>query len=435
MIAVILAVMAYAVLYYWIKTKKILPDVFDFMGPCLLIKTKHVGIFDKFARWKKFLVCYATAGVILTILSGIILTVLFVFSAIATILTTPDPVPVTDMLLIPGINQYVPSTVAVWLSLVLAIIIHECGHGILSRVENIKVKSTGLLACVIPIGAFVEPDEEEVEKSPLKTKLRMYAAGITNNLVFGAICLLILALLLGMVVPGDHPYVSGIYAGYPADEAGVPQGMIISTINEIPVYSLMDISTILADKTAGDIISLKGTYKGADAQYDLTLAAIPDEYASNMLSNTTAGFMGISFADPQATKTTLDTLAHPTSPRGALGSFLYFLVLPFKSFSGMETFSFLTADSPDNDVLAAPFLGYWSIVHFLFWSAWINILLGTFNALPIRAFDGGQMLRDILREFCKKHNHSENIAFQITGIISLVIITLLVLCVIVPYLF
>ena len=435
MIAVILAIMAYAVLYYWIKSKKILPEVFDFMGPCLLIKTKHIGIFDKLAHWKKFLIGYATVGVILTILSGFILTVLFVFSAIATILTTPDPVAITDMLLIPGINQYVPSTVAVWLSLVLAIVIHEGGHGILSRAEHISVKSTGILACVIPIGAFVEPDEEDVEKSPLKTKLRMYAAGITNNLVFGAICLIILALLLGMVVPGDHPYVYGTYAGYPADEAGVPQGMLVTSINDIPVYSLTDISTVLTNKSAGDVVTLRGTYNGAASQYDLTLAAIPDAYATNMLSNSTSGFMGISFADPQTTKTALDTLIHPTSPQGLLSSFLYFLIIPFKSLAGMETFSFLTADSPSSEILAAPFFGFWGIVHFLFWSAWINILLGTFNALPIRAFDGGQMLRDALRAFCKKHNRSENIAFQITGVISFGIIILLVLCIIVPYLF
>ena len=42
------------------------------------------------------------------------------------------------------------------------IIIHEFSHGILARVENVKINSIGLLLFAIIPGAFVEPDEEKL---------------------------------------------------------------------------------------------------------------------------------------------------------------------------------------------------------------------------------------------------------------------------------
>ena len=433
MIPVIIAIMVYACICYWIRTKKILPHVFAFAGPCLMIKTEHTGIFDKLAKWKKFLLAYATTGIILTAISGIILTLMFVISAVVTLISPPEPVAIQNLLLIPGLNEYVPSTIAVWVSLVIALVIHEGGHGILSRAENIRVKSTGILALVIPIGAFVEPDENDVEKAKLGTKLRMLAAGITNNLVFGAVCLILLCVLLGMVVPGAHPFVYGVYDGFPAADAGVLPGTIITAVNDAPVYSMADITTALTGTSAGETVSLNGEYRGEACRYDIKLAAVPDEFiASGTPAN--SGFLGISFSDPQNLKTTINTLTKPESFGDAVTSFLYFLVLPLRSLTGMEMLSFITADTPDPAILAAPFPGFWGIIHLLFWCAWINILLGTFNAIPIRAFDGGQMLREVLCSWARKRGANEEGALRLCGVISFCLIMLIVLSIVIPYL-
>lgn len=45
-------------------------------------------------------------------------------------------------LLIPGLNPYLPWTYG-WIALVVTIIIHEAGRGIVARVHNIKIESTG----------------------------------------------------------------------------------------------------------------------------------------------------------------------------------------------------------------------------------------------------------------------------------------------------
>ena len=222
---VIICVIVYAVVCWEIKKRNFHPEIFAFMGPCLMIRTSRTGIFDVLARFRRTFLVYGTLGVVVVAACSVLMTVMIIVTAYLTMLIQPDPSPIIqpqNLLLIPGVNDFVPSTFAVWFALVFAVVmfavvIHEFGHGLLSRVEKIRVKYTGILALVIPIGAFVEPDEEEIEKSPLSTKLRMFAAGITNNLVVGAICILALILLLGMVVPGTVPFVQGVYEGYPAD--------------------------------------------------------------------------------------------------------------------------------------------------------------------------------------------------------------------------
>jgi len=431
-IPVIIALMLYACVYYWLKSKKILPHLFGFSGPFILIKTEHVGLFDKFAKFKRFLKIYATTGIILTILSGIAVTILFVATAILTFLVKPEPTAVENLLLIPGINQYVPSTVAVWISLILAMFIHEFGHGILCRAEGIKVKSTGLLALVIPFGAFVEPDEEDIEKASLGNKLRMFAAGITNNIVVGVICLIILVVLLGLLVPVGHPYISGVAVGFPAEQAGVLPGTILLSINDVPISSTEDIATALSGMKAGDVIKLNGEYKGEAQSYDITLSAIPEGVTT---PSKDGGYMGVYYSTPQAMADSLNAMIHPTSFKGLLYSLVSFVALPFSAITGNNEFGFIVSGTPEYGLFTEPFWGYWGLVHFFFWSAWINILLGVFNAVPIRSFDGGQMLREALRALYRKRGWNEDGVYRICSFVSVLLLMTLILCILLPYLF
>src|SRR5699024_7469881 len=98
--------------------------------------------------------------------------------------------------------------------------------------ENISISSMGLaLITLIPVGAFVEPDEEEQRNAERGPQTRMFAAGVTNNF---AITVVAFALLFGPVVgsigvvPGVH--VGGALPGTPAADAGIGEGSVITGV-------------------------------------------------------------------------------------------------------------------------------------------------------------------------------------------------------------
>ena len=57
------------------------------------------------------------------------------------------------------------------IALITVMVVHEFGHGIISRVEGVKIKSIGVLFLAVLPGAFVEPDEEDIQKSKRISKL------------------------------------------------------------------------------------------------------------------------------------------------------------------------------------------------------------------------------------------------------------------------
>src|SRR3989344_8635488 len=74
-------------------------------------------------------------------------------------------------------------------------LVHEFCHGILARLYNLKIKSSGLaiLGVLLPIvpAAFVEPDEKKLFKKKKKEQLSVLAAGPFSNLVLAGIIFLI----------------------------------------------------------------------------------------------------------------------------------------------------------------------------------------------------------------------------------------------------
>ena len=55
------------------------------------------------------------------------------------------------MIGLPGLNPVIPLWYGI-LALVIAMVVHEFSHGILSRVANVKVKALGLLMFFFPVG-------------------------------------------------------------------------------------------------------------------------------------------------------------------------------------------------------------------------------------------------------------------------------------------
>ncbi len=92
---------------------------------------------------------------------------------------------------IPGMGICIPVIYGM-IALVLLLVVHEFAHGVLARVHKLKLRSTGLVTLgIVPIGAFVEPDEEKFQKSESLTKTRVLAMGSFSNLSLGILSFLL----------------------------------------------------------------------------------------------------------------------------------------------------------------------------------------------------------------------------------------------------
>ncbi|HOS81463.1 MAG TPA: site-2 protease family protein [Methanolinea sp.] len=399
-------------------------DSIVFYGPVLAIKTDRVGFFDRYIRYTPILRVYATLGVVMVALISAGIAAILFLSVRLTFLFRPEPTGIyapQNIFLIPGINEYVPSTVAVWFAFVLTIAIHEWGHGILCRVENITVRSMGALVAVIPIGFFVEPDEQELEKSRGMPKIRMFGAGITNNIVVGTICFVALILLFGMVVPTGNPVIAGVYKNYSAWDAGVPAPSVITAVNGIPVASRDDVSRILNATRPGDQVTLTLDAGGEVRDYALVLSEWPEELGLHH-----SGFMGISYYDGAAIKEGVrESLSFP--------GLIRFLTIPFDPTAAGQALRVLAFETPETRFYEEPFPGFWGLVHVLFWCAWININVGIFNAIPMVPLDGGYILKEGVERLFERWGLSKY-AIPVVSLVSSVMVVMLLALVLLPYL-
>ncbi|MDE1856821.1 MAG: site-2 protease family protein [Candidatus Micrarchaeota archaeon] len=110
---------------------------------------------------------------------------------------------------IPGIAPILPGIdipfAAGIISLAFLLIIHEASHGFLSRLAEVKLKSIGLLLFgMIPVGAFVEPDEKQVNKLDGVRQTQIFSAGISANLIAMVVFFVLTVLMFLYVLPGIY---------------------------------------------------------------------------------------------------------------------------------------------------------------------------------------------------------------------------------------
>jgi len=416
-------ILAYAAVAIVIHTKKIFRETVTFYGPVMAIRTLRVRFFDRFTALRTFLRMYGTLGVCMVAIVSVFITAMLVLSVRYTLIIQPEPTGIykpQNILLLPGINEYVPSTIAVWLAFFIAIAVHEFGHGVLCRVENITVKAMGVLLAVVPIGFFVEPDEGELEKTKGMPKARMFGAGIANNLVLGFSCFFLLVFLIGTAVPAVTPVVYGIYKDYPADKAGIPQDSVVTSVNGIPVATRDEVAAILNTTKPGDTTVLTVRKGGVLKDYSLTLAGWPQGY------NRTGGFMGVQYYDGSAIQKAVGSMLSP------LG-ILQFLVIPFDTSGGTQFLRLLAFDSTDTQYYEVPFAAFWGVVHLLFWCGWININVGIFNALPMVPLDGGYILKEGVDRLLERRGLIRY-SGQVVGAISSIMLVMLASLILLPYL-
>lgn len=405
--------------------KSALASHITFYGPILALKTESVAFFDWFRKYSRGLRIYGTIGVFMVIIVSILMVAMILLSVHLTVTMKPEPTAINkpqNLFLIPGLNEFVPSTFAVWFAFILTLVIHEFGHAILCRVEKIKVKAMGVLFFVIPIGAFVEPDEEEVNKSASWPKMRMYGAGIMNNMVVGVLCFVLMIGMIGWAVPSTEPIVVGFYKDYSAASAGIPVPSIIKSINGSPVHSTAEVASLLNQTIPGNHIMVGFEKNGTTSEYELNLSTWPSD-----LGVRESGFMGVYYYNGQGV---IQTTQRFLSPFG----FLMLLSLPFIPGYEGQQLRVLGFDVEDTSYYTEPFPLYWQVIHLLFWSGFINLAAGLFNALPMLPLDGGLIFKEATERLLAKRGLSRY-GSQIVGAVSSFILILMVAMLSLPYLF
>ncbi|MDI6798835.1 MAG: site-2 protease family protein [Candidatus Aenigmarchaeota archaeon] len=261
-----------------------------------------------------------------------------------------------------------------WIIIIPTILFpHEIAHGIMSRVERIRVKSAGLLLLLIIPGAFVEPDEKKLKKAKLLSKLKIFAAGSFANIAFAFFLFnpfLKAGIIPDVVWPALVPnhaqlevFVVNVTENSPADKAGLKNGTVITEINQMPT----EINYV--DLITGQYLSkhLKGVKPGDEIEV----------VANNSRYIITAG----------------EIVVNENQTRPYLG-----IVTTIKIRGNTQLFNFF--------------------MNLFFWMWLLNYAVAVFNILPIYPLDGGLMLQAIAERVSKKYNK------EIVGAITIVTICL-----------
>ncbi len=254
-------------------------------GPLLMIGTKRgQKLLERLAKPKRFWRTFAGVGRPLMLIAMCFMFAVLLYSDYLMLVHPIRPSALTEprnILLLPGINEFIP---LIWglVGLIVAIVVHEFSHAILGKVEDIKVKSMGVVLALIPIGFFTELDDEQLfgiketgEKvKPTATRderVRILTAGVMANFVVALIAFaLFFGPILGAIAPVGNVVVTSVAPGSPADLAGVQEGIVITQLDEVEIMSIHDVYTFMRVIQPRDVIVVHAMDNRVEKTFDIS---------------------------------------------------------------------------------------------------------------------------------------------------------------------
>jgi len=262
--------------------------------------------------------------------------------------TGVSPAPAVTLILpgldIPGSPITVPFHAIV--GLILLLIVHELSHGIVARVQKIRVKSMGILtAGVIPIGAFTEPDEGQLKRVDALKRMRVFAAGSTANFVSFIVLLGLAFSLFSIAAPS---FVQDPTAKMP--------------------------SFIPAGSQYAEYVLITGVYNGSNAQSAGLLPGMKMYNADLIYGERSVG----------DTETFITDQGNITIQRDAQGvfGFTYDIVQNYAAY--------------DANIWFEKYL-----LEIVYWSFTLNLLVGLINLMPFFIFDGARLMEDLVHFYMR----------------------------------
>ena len=418
-ILVTLLVLHVALVFWLIRSNRLERWGLSLMLGIVIMQRTQRGkpFIDWVARPRRFWNLVGDLGIVLTLGGMVAITGFFLWSAFKA-LQPGSGVPklsVQEIFVIPGVNPFVP----LWYglaALAITLVVHEGGHGILARANGMKLKSLGLLWLVVPIGAFVEPEELDLKVAPRKMRLRVFGAGPAVNLAFATIALVCFALLMGSLAPKAGAWIGSVSASAdgqdgPAKAAGIHEGDILVSANVEPIGNWTALGGYLGRAHPGDAVDIGS----ADGRHTTVVLArywdqLSESGRANVSAGTEMGFCARTLSPPPASgpecaerlqaKAFLGVeprvaeqytfTAHPLEEHGI--GLLRLAALPIAEVIGHEpTLSVFMPAFYDTPFHSGTF---WILVNLLFWIFWINVMVGITNILPMLPLDGGHIFRE-----------------------------------------
>jgi membrane-associated protease RseP (regulator of RpoE activity) len=392
--------------------------------PLILIHTPFgLKFFDKIAKTKigkiyadfnTYLMPLITALAIFLILSSIVV----LFSNDSARAGARELGPQSNIL-IPGLNPILPWTYG-WAALIVTIVIHEAGHGIVARVYNTKVESTGIVLFLgIPVGAFVNIQQDELNKTTFKQKSAILTAGPLNNMIVAGISLLLLFFVVSTLtpVPNTQPTdiglkILGVNDKSLAQSIGLEKDSVLRSINGEPMNDVSKFREILKENL-GSYIEIKWT--SMDNQNRSSSVKLPDVSPANNI------ILGVSL-----TNLNPDPVLVLDIYKNAFTSSPLAILMPPTIQQGIVPFSDLMAPYYTSSL----FGNFFPIIsNFLFWNWFINFNVAIFNALPIAMLDGGQWYGSLLEKKIK----TQNTRLSPSTILTLVMLSIVIMAFVLPW--
>jgi len=414
----------YLGLYFLLRQRQgPLPGGFEFTGPLLLWRTQlGKRTIEKVSRPHRLWNAVADVGIGLTWFMGLAVFALLILMLVQYV-TQPQEsaqnAPEFRQLIgLPGVNPLIPVGYGI-AALIVALVIHEGAHGVMAYVAKLRVKSLGLVFFILPIGAFVEPHDEDLMRATTRQKNRVFAAGPTSNILLAVLAgLLLSSLFVGNMQPvnnGNGVLVIGVEEGQPAELAGLRAADLVTHIGGRPIEDRASFTRVLNETRSGQPVEIVYVRDGVERRttavpgdrYEHLRAIAPQlegrpasegGYNASERGKAYLGVYSIGLSGPAS----LDAMRGAIeSPFSSLGAFGFYLGYPFFIFT------------QGIDVMAQPWTGHFEVTGplaglpapvfygmatFLYWVVWLNLMLGTFNALPAGPLDGGQMFRATLSE-------------------------------------
>ena len=344
--------------------------------PLLMWKTQRLrGFIDRLAnRAPRFWKWYMNIGIVISTGFMILMAVALVYS-LKTLLDTPTVSLIVPGVEVPGSPIFIPLLSGL-IALATVLIVHEFSHGILSRVEKINIKSIGLLLFAIIPGAFVEPDEEELNELSRPAKMRIYVAGSMANLTLAAIALIIMTVISSFIVPVVFED-EGVVVNRLTEDANaknyMSEGMIIKSINNLTVTDIDSFQKAANTLKPNDTVNIH-TDQG--------------DYSFQLKTN------------------------------------------PMNKSIGLNN---VIADDFDNQFYTPLLWLLMPLTDLLFWIYFLNFAVGTFNLLPMKPLDGGHLFENLLSYIMPEVAYKPIVTFMSFFMGIIIVVSLVVGVVGVPF--